>query len=264
VVLKTVSVKEFRESRQGSLSQSGEFILKPTVPEAQRLQQWWSQGGSSQELKSLSEVTGSGDGGWARSAIPTTLSGLRMASEKVSYTPEIYSFVARLALVMMRKQGEAKPLYYMACQELKENSRPCNKRVDETGFCAACNRAGKVTPRLAVRCRFVDFEDGAWLGSFHEAGSKITGMSGEEVKSMELAAAEKGEAGREELEAVIRKTYFAKPMKITVRAKMDSYQGESRTDVTVIDASPVSHREHGRQMLSEIQGLLSQQAVAGA
>lgn len=63
---------------------------------------------------------------------------------------------------------------------------------------------------------------------------------------------------------MIRKTYFAKPMKITVRAKMDSYQGESRADVSIIEASPVSHKEHGRQMLSEIQGLLSMQAVAGA
>jgi len=264
VVLKTVTVKEFRESRQGSLSQGGEFILQSTLPEAKRLQQWWSQGGSSQELKNLSEISGGGGGGWSSSAIPTTLSGLRTASEKVSYTPEIYSFVARLALVMMRKQGEARPLHYMACQELRENNRPCNKRVDEGGFCPSCNRAGKVAPRLAARCRLVDFEDGVWLGSFHEAATKIIGMSGEEVKAKELAAAEKGEGGREELEAAIRKNYFAKPMKITVRAKMDSYQGESRTDVSVIDASPVTYGEHGRQMLSEIQGLLSQQAAAGA
>jgi len=81
---------------------------------------------------------------------------------------------------------------------------------------------------------------------------------------LEAAAAEKGEAGREELEAVIRKRYFDKPISITVRAKMDSYNGEARANVTVIDASPVKYGEHGRQMLKNIQEILANGACAGA
>merc|ERR1719162_391717 len=174
--------------------------------------------------------------------------------------------VARLALVQMQKQGAPQPLHYMACQEPKEGFKnlTCNKRVDESGFCPVCNRAGKAAPRLNVRCRFVDFEDQAWLTSFHEGATKILGMSGEEVQKLEQAAAEKGEAGREELEAAIRSRYFNKPMSITVRAKMDNYNGEQRTNVTVIDARPVSKSEHGRHMLKEIEELLSQSAHAGA
>merc|ERR1719253_322399 len=146
----------------------------------------------------------------------------------------------------MRKQGEPQPLHYMACQEPKEsNNYPCNKRVDEQGFCASCNKSGKVAPRLNVRCRFVDCEDQAWLTSFHEGASKILGMTGEEVRALELAAAEKGEAGREELETAIRKRYFEQAMNITVRAKIDSYNGEARTNVSIIDARPVNQGEHG-------------------
>ena len=48
----------------------------------------------------------------------------------------------------------------------------------------------------------------------------------EYARIVRKAAAEKGEAGREELEAAIRTKYFDKPINITVRAKMDNYNGD--------------------------------------
>jgi replication factor A1 len=261
VALKSIAIREWNNSRSGSLLQSGVLVFKPSFPEAERVQQWWSQGGSSQELVQLSSQPGAGGGdSRARNATPTTLSGLRLATERLGFQPELYSVVSRLALVQLRKQGEVQPLHYMACQEPKEgNGFPCNRRVDEQGFCAPCNRAGKVAPRLNLRCRFVDFEDQAWLGSFHEGATKILGMSGEEVRALEQNAAEKGEGGREELEALIRKRYFAHPMNLIIRAKLDTYNGETRPATSIIDARPVSRPDHGRQMLKEIRELLEKQ-----
>jgi len=267
VTLKSVSIKEWQGTKAGSLGQGGTLILAASSPEAKRVQQWWSQGGSSQELVQLSQQAGGADAGRGRNATWTTLAGIRLASERLSAQPELFNVVARLALVQTRKQGEIQPLHYMACQEIKEGgykNQTCNKRVDESGFCAACNRAGKVAPRMNVRCRFVDFEDQAWLSSFHEGATKILGISGEEIRALELAATEKGEAGREELDAKIRQNYFAKPMQVTVRAKMDSYNGESRVNVSIVDARPVSYGEHGRQMLKDIHELLAKEAQAGA
>jgi replication factor A1 len=258
VTFKSVSIKEWNGSRSGSSLQSGTFTFNATSPEAKRVQEWWSQGGSSQEVLQLSEAAGNSGEGRARNATQTNLAGVRRAAESISSQPELFSVVARLGLVQTRKQGEPQPLHYMACQEPKEgNGWPCNKRVDEQGFCASCNRAGKVAPRLNVRCRFMDYEEQAWLTSFHEAACKILEMSAEEVRAMEEAAAQKGEAGREELEAVIRKSYFQKPMNVTVRAKLDHYNGETRTNVTVVDARPVSYADHGRQMLKDIHELLA-------
>lgn len=225
------------------------------------MKQWWTQGGSSQELLDISQQSGTGgaDASKGRNSTSTNLAGVRLAAERLSSEPEFFNVVARLTLVQTRKQGEPQPLHYMACQEPKEGKGyPCNRRVDESGFCAACNRAGKVAPRVNVRCRFADYEDQAWLTSFHEAATKILGMSASEIRDLEAAAAEKGEAGREELEAVIRKRYFEKPINVTVRAKMDMYNGEARSNVTVIDARPVSYGEHGRQMLKNINDILAQ------
>ena len=40
---------------------------------------------------------------------------------------------------------------------------------------------------------------------------------------------------KKELDSTIRKLYFEKPMQVTVRAKLDSYNGETRTNVSVVD-----------------------------
>lgn len=264
VVMKGVTVKEFRESRSGSMSQNGEFMLNSKVPEAVKAQQWFSEGGSTQKFVSISE-SGLSDAGKGRNATATTLAGLRLAAERLNSQPEIFSIVTRLAGVQTRKQGEAVPLCYMACVEKNTtNGYSCNKRVDEQGFCASCNRTGKSEPRVTMRCSFVDFGANAWLTSFHESSTRLLGMNGDEMKTLETAAKEKGEAGREELESVLRKKYFGAPMQLTVRAKMDSYNGEARANVTVIDASPVKYGEHGRQMLKNIQDILAKEAQAGA
>merc|ERR1712086_1065604 len=204
--IKGVAVKEFLGGRSGSLLQSGALVLNPATPEAKKVQDWWSQGGNTQDLLDISQAQAGGGDGKGRNATPTSLAGLRLASERLSATPEIFSVVTWLAGVQTRKQGEPQPLHYMACQELKEVGKAltCNKRVDESGFCPSCNRAGKVAPRMNIRCKFVDSEEQAWLTSFHEGAAKILGMSGEEIRAMELAAGEKGEAGREELDAAIR------------------------------------------------------------
>lgn len=268
ITLKSVSVKEWQGSRAGSLLQSGTIIFNSTLPEAKRVLQWWSQGGSSQSLEDLSKTTGGGgNSDLARPRTSVSVAGIKLAAEQATDQSAFYTVVARLAAVQMRKQGEVQPLHYMACQEQRDfngNKRQCNKRVDEGGYCVACNRTVTTAPRLNLRCRFVDYEDQAWLTSFHEAAINILGMSGEEVRGLEKAAAEKGEVGREDLEATIRKKYFDKPMSVTVRTKMDMYNGEARPNVSITDIKPVSYGQHGRQMLKNIQDILANQAQAGA
>merc|ERR1712217_381646 len=117
-------------------------------------------------------------------------------------------FTSRLAQVQTRKQGEQLPLHYIACAEPKEGSSLlCNRRVDSSGFCAACNRAGKTMIRLNVRCRFSDFSDSVWLTSFHEPAMAVLGMNGDQLAAMDGSA----DGGRERLEATLRQRYFVEP-----------------------------------------------------
>merc|ERR1712176_1451122 len=105
-----------------------------------------------------------------------------------------------------RKQGEQVPLHYLACTEPKDGkfgSLPCNRRVDSSGFCAACNVAGKTTMKLNTRCKYVDFGDGCWLTTFHEGAQDVLGMAAEKVAELDT-----GSDGRERLEGALRQRFF--------------------------------------------------------
>lgn len=147
------------------------------------------------------------------------------------------------------------PLHYNACAELRETSYgklACQRRVDSSGFCATCDRVGKTSLRLNLRCRYSDFGDSLWLTTFHEAAERVLGMSAEKVAELDSGA-----DGRERLEEALRQRYFGQPMELTVKAKLDSYNGEPRTNVTCIGAGPVNRRERGLKLLGEIKDMLA-------
>merc|ERR1719433_260892 len=203
-----------------------------------------------QRLTALSQQFGGGAGNTSNGKT-VTMAEMRKALGQVTGT-EVFKVTCRLNLVMLKKQGEVLPLHYVACQEPKEgNGLPCNRRVDENGFCATCNRAGKTASRFNIRGLFADFADKAWLTTFHEGAQRILGMEAEMARSIEQTD------GREAIEAALRKRYFQQPFQVTVRAKADVFNGEPRTNITCIDARPVSCGEHGRAMLKEINAMLS-------
>jgi len=250
VGLKNVLIKEFNGGRNGGSIESTTVVLRPDVPEAQRIQRWWAEGGSSQNITSLRGV----GGGAARNAEHCTVKQMRHKVERIGEQMETYSFTGRLTQVQLRKQGENVPLHYIACAEPKEgNGLPCNRRVDSSGFCAACNRAGKTKIKLNARCRYADFGDSLWLTTFDEAATQVLGMSGDELAAVDTNP----DGGRDRLEAVLRQRCFLEPFEVTARAKLDTYQGDVRPNVTCISASPLKYGARGRKMLTEIQELLA-------
>jgi len=255
VAIKGVLVKEWQQGRSGSLLESGHLELNPDVtkPEfevAQKVQEWWNRGGSSQSISALSQ-TGGTVGGIRTTGKEVSVAEMRKAADMVGDRQELFTITCRLAVVQTRKQGEVQPMLYMACQEPKDgNGLPCNKRIDSSGFCAACNRAGKAAPKLNIRCRFSDFSDSCWLTCFHEASQKIISMSAEQAQSLEISG------GREALEQALKTSFYKKPVQVTVRAKLDTYNGELRSNITAIDAAPVSRRTHGRALLKELEEML--------
>mmetsp|Transcript_6081 Transcript_6081/g.14108 ORF Transcript_6081/g.14108 Transcript_6081/m.14108 type:complete len:598 (+) Transcript_6081:82-1875(+) len=259
VKLEGVLVKEWQGGRSGSMLETGALNFNPEGPEAAAVQSWWKEGGSTAKLSQLSQQN-PGLGRGAANAKSVDVEEMRKAAMAVGTEPEVFQIVCRLATVQTRKQGEPQPLYYMACQEPREGTTLfCNKRVSEDGYCAACNRQGKQAARLNIRCRVSDSTDSAWLTTFHEAAQGILKTTAEDIQALES-----GENGREALEAALRRKYFQEPMQVTVRAKLDTYNGESRPNVTCIDARPVNRAAHGRAMLKSINQMLQTTLAGGA
>merc|ERR1719203_77982 len=111
-----------------------------------------------------------------------------------------------------------------------------------------------VAPRLNIRCRSSDYSDSAWLTTFHEAAQKVLVTTAEDAQSLEI-----GEGGRDALEAAVRRRYFQQPLQLTVRARLDTYNGEVKPNITCVDARPVQRGAHAREMLKGIQEMLAMQ-----
>jgi len=180
---------------------------------------------------------------------------MRQLSTNAGEQAEFYNCVARLALLQTSRKGEQAPLYYKACGETREyDGRPltCNKRVGEDGVCPSCNKIStKTNLRLNIRGRFGDYTDSAWLTTFHEAAEQVLGMKAEEVQAIES-----GDGGRDKFEELIAKKYFLDPIQLTVRAKLETYNGDPRVNTACTEARAVNRRDHGRALLKEIQQMV--------
>jgi len=253
IALKSIAIREWNGGRSGSILQSGVMQFDPDIPEAKRMKSWWIDGGSKKEFEALSKKTVPGMSGKpAPAGAACTFEGLRLEMESLSQQPQIFNIACgRLNQVQLKKQGEVQPLSYMSCQEPKEgNGLPCNRRVDEAGYCPSCNRTGKVAPRMTARCRFSDYTSACWLTTFHQPAQQALTMNVEEVQKLEVS-------DRERLDATIASKYFLHPVQITVRAKLDSYQGETRPNAVCVDVRPINLKEHGRALLKEIQAMVA-------
>lgn len=247
VAVKGVRVSDFNE-RSASINNGSLVALNPSnLPEAERLKKWWAQGGSSAELHSLTTSRG-GAGGLGRNAKEMSLSEVRQASTMMGSVPEFYSTVARLRMVQTSKKGEKAQLYYTACGEKKENGLPCNRKVGDDGVCQVCNKQVQTAVRLMTRCQFTDATDALWLGTFDNGAQSVLGCTGEELQKKER------DGGK--LETLLQPRYYAAPFRLTIRAKMETFNNENRPDCRVVDARPIPLPEHGRMMLKEVMTMV--------
>jgi len=252
VVIKSVMVKEWGSSRGGSVLQEGTIIFRPAMPEAERVLRWWNIDGKQQPIVALSKTFNP-----SHSNKTGTLAELRDERNNFSSSGTsllIFTIFCRLHSIHTRKQGMPLPLHYRACQEVREGSDfVCNKRVDESGFCPACNRTVKSVTKLQVRAHFSDSTDSQWIGTFHDPIQEILGVDGEEISSIEM-----GEGGRDALEAFMQERCYEQPLQIMVRMKAETLNGEQRLAQACYDACPVDRGERARVMLQEISEMLAE------
>jgi len=172
-----------------------------------------------------------------------SLNEVRSAIDLCGGKPEFYNTIARLQAVQLRKQGEKKEIYYTACKEPKPNGLACNRKVDGA-HCPVCDKTVETTVRLMPRCQYGDSTDSLWMTTFDSGAQAVLGLTGDEIRTADHSG--------DKLESMLQPKYNGFPFKLTLRARREEYQGESRARVDCTDAKPVSWAEHGRSMLKEV------------
>jgi len=244
LAIKGVKINDFGE-RSGSTVSSTTLKFNPDdVPEVKRMQSWWKEGGSTQQLTNLTQIGGGGGGGARVDAKTMTLKEVRAATELVGAKPEYFNTYARHQVVQLRKQGEKLQIYYLACKEQKPNGLACNRKVGDDSRCQYCDKFVETSVRLMPRCQYTDSTDSLWLTTFDQGAQTVLGMGGDDVRTADRSG--------DKLESLLQPNYNKCPWKLSLRARREEYQGESRAKVDCIDAKPVSWAEHGRSMLKEV------------
>jgi len=246
LVLKGVKISDFGERSGSTTSQSTVKFNPEDVPEVKRLRSWWSEGGSTQQL---TELTKRGGGGARADAKLLSLAEVREQVELCGAKPEYYNTVARLQQVQLRRQGEKKEIYYLACAEPKQNGLKCNRKVIDGGHCPVCDKTVETAIRLMPRVAYADSSDNLWMTTFDSGAVAVLGMSGQEIRTADQSG--------DKLESMLQPAMNKLPFKLTLRARREEYQGESRARVDCIDAKPVSFTEHGRSMLKEVMEMIA-------
>ncbi|XP_070700384.1 replication protein A 70 kDa DNA-binding subunit-like [Pempheris klunzingeri] len=237
-----VAIKGARLSDFGGRSLSALFsstvMVNPDMPEAFRLRAWYDQQGYALDSQSLTETWSVG----SRAKMNwKTLSDVKNEHMGQGEKADYFSCVA--TVMYTRKEN----CLYQACP-----SADCNKKViDQQNGLYRCEKCNREFPnfkyRLLLSANLADFGDNQWVTCFQETAEVLLGHSAETLGQLR----DTDEAAFDE---VFQKANFTTHI-FKNRAKVETYNDESRVKVTVMEVQPVDHREYSRRLLGNIRRL---------
>lgn len=111
--------------------------------------------------------------------------------------------------------------YYEACLEKAVEGRTCHTKT-EACYCWRCDKDVQTEPFVYARVRLLA-EDGStmWVTVLGASGEQFLGATADELKDLEKLSVSGGDAGRANLDAVVRR---AAGVKWTVGVKLEAYE----------------------------------------
>lgn len=236
IAIKGCRIREFMGSKSLSLLGSTVMQINPDIEEAHRLRGWYDALPSNVEFNSLS----------ARSEIGSnskllTIVGAQQAQLGSGEKADYYSMYSHLIFV------KSESALYKACPK-----PDCQKKVvdrnDGTYRCEKCNdETDNFKYRLMLSAQLSDSTGNQWVTLFQEAAEALLGTTSAELgKLMEEA--------KDEYSNVFQKQLF-KLFDVRARAKMETYNNETRLKVSVVNIKPVDYKIASSRLIADIKRL---------
>lgn len=211
-------------------------------PAVAKLNAWWAASGKDITPQPLTV------GGAAVETKEGTFEDIRMAGTRMQVgAVEYYSGLADLSLIKNEKKDQTPILpTYTGCST-------CKTKLPDDGFCNKCNKAAEPVTRLILQsAKFEDATSGLWMGAFDTDAATILNANAEQVKgyqdSMEILNAK-----------TIARCHYGQ-YDLRMRVKCESYNGEAKTKVSIMNAVPADPIAGGKKLL---QTLATHYAAAG-
>jgi len=234
LALKGAKVSDFG-GRSLSALYSTVIKVNPDIPDAHALRGWYDNVGKDAGIKTISGQRMGGPSGQFKSLGQMKAENLGMG-DKPDY------FTTTVTVSFVRKEN----CLYKACP-----SADCNKKVVDEGGEYRCEKCNRTYPdyqyRLIMSANIFDCTGNQWVTCFQESAETILGETAENVGRMRD---EDDRAFEDLFDSACFKMYTMK-----LRAKMESYNDESRFKVICMNASPIDYVADSKRLLDEIKKL---------
>lgn len=236
IAIKGSRIREFMGSKSLSLLGSTVMQINPDIEEAHRLRGWYDSLPSNIEFNSIS----------ARSEVGAnsqflTIKGAQLAQLGSGDKADYYNMYSYLIFV------KSESALYKACPK-----PDCQKKVvdrnDGTYRCEKCNdETENFKYRLMLQSQLSDSTGNQWVTIFQEAAETLLGTTSTELGRLL-------EESKEEYSDVFQRQMF-RLYETRARAKMDTYNNETRLKVSIVNIKPVDYKVASTKLIADIKRL---------
>ncbi|XP_025197374.1 replication protein A 70 kDa DNA-binding subunit [Melanaphis sacchari] len=236
IAIKGSRIREFMGSKSLSLLGSTVMQINPDIEEAHRLRGWYDSLPSNVEFNSISTRSDAG----ANSQF-LTIKGAQLAQLGGGDKADYYSMYSHLIFV------KSESALYKACPK-----PDCQKKVidrnDGTYRCEKCNdETENFKYRLMLSAQLSDSTGNQWVTMFQETAENLLGTTSAELGRLM-------EESKEEYSDVFQKQMF-KLFEIRARAKMETYNNETRLKVSLVNIKPINYKVASSKLIADIKRL---------
>lgn len=236
VAIKGGRISEFGGSKSVGMGSSTVMQINPDIPEAHRLRGWFDSLPSNVQFSSVSIRLGDGMQGKIMTFQEAFANGIGSNPEKADY------FNVEGTVLYIKSDSAL----YQACP-----NAGCQKKViDQNNGMYRCEKCSQEFPnfkyRLMLNVQIGDWSGAHWVTIFQDAAELLLNGTAEEIGN-----------SRDNMDDYT--TYFQKPLfkdyVFRIRAKMDTYNNESRLRMSVVGVKPLNYLEACKRIMGELKTL---------
>ena len=238
VAIKGCRVSDFN-GKSLSSSSSSTYSLNPDIPEAGVLMNWYSSGGNSVAIKSLSSGGGFGGGGMGEFADRALLSDIKEKELGMQAKPDYVTVKATVSYLKHDKM-----ISYQACAT-------CQKKViqdvNQNFLCEKCQTTTESCEnRYILSCSLQDGTGTSWVTAFNDMGKTIMrGKSADEMAELQMT-------NIPEYDSCFVQAQFQEYL-FRLRVKAENVQEELRVKSSIVSMEPLDYVKESNFLLEAIR-----------
>ncbi|XP_018574321.1 replication protein A 70 kDa DNA-binding subunit [Anoplophora glabripennis] len=237
VVIKCGRISEFGGGKSISSIGSTNIKINPDMKECYRIRGWYDSEGSNIETTNISARSGLGN-------FSAPWMSFKEVTDQGLGNGERGDYYQVMGTILLIRTENA---IYKACP-----TPDCNKKIidmeNQMYRCEKCNREfPNFKYRLLASMNVGDWSGNQWVSMFSSEVEKVLGMTSQEV-------GEQIEQDSEAMAAIADKVHF-KQFVMKCRAKMETYNDETRLKTVCIKVDPINYEEYNAHLIGRIQQL---------